>query len=430
MKTHRNRRGVATFWVALTFTTVFAFVGLAVDAGYMVVVAQKLQHAADASALAAAQKVMTDLDGAHQAALDMALVNSGGGQNVELSPNPTNDPNGDVVIGYYDRDTSTFTPTLSSPNAVKVVARRTANSPGGAIPLLFGSVFGVNEAGFQRTAIAMTTPSGGSDAGLIVLNETDPDTLELQGNVIVDIRSTRPGGVGSIQINSNNSNALKVGGSSDIYADEINIVANASRPANKYFSGGWNPGSPLMVDPLAELAPPADWGPNWGTASYGSNDVVTLSPGYYPNGLEVGANAEVTLNPGIYVLGGIGLDISGTGSIQGDDVLFYIVDSGHVYITGNGLVALNPPQSGDYEGLLVWQERGNAASSLVHGNGDFILGGVIYLPSALVEVEGNGDSFGTMLICDKLYVQGSGIVRINMGGEGPIGGDQRIFLVE
>ncbi len=429
MKTHRNRRGVATFWIALTFTIVFAFVGLAVDAGYMVVVAQKLQHAADASALAAAQLVMTDPDGAHQAAIDLALANSAGSQSAALSPNPTNDPDGDIVIGYYDRDTSTFTPTLNSPNAVKVVARRTAGSPGGAVPLLFGSIFGVNEAGFQRTAIAMTTPSGGSDAGLIVLNENDSEVFEVQGNVVVDIRS-QSGGKGSIQINSDDRKAIKAQGNAKIYADELNIVADpANKPASRYYSGEWNPGSPLMPAPLAELPTPTDWGPDYGEVSYSSNDVATISPGYYSGGLEVQGNAVITMNPGIYVIDGKGLNIQGNADISGDGILFYVV-GGKVELQGNGDIVLDPPPSGDYEGLLLWQDADNDEKATVQGNGDLLLGGVIYFPGALVEVEGNGESFGTMLICDKLMVQGNGTVRVNMGGEGPIGGDQRIFLVK
>ena len=430
MKRPRTQRGMVTIWFAVTAVVVIGLAGLAVDAGYSALAIQKLQHAADAAALAATQQLPFGPEAAQQAGIDIALANSVAGQMVQLDFNPDNDPDGDIVIGYYDRDSRTFTPTVDAPNAVKVVARRTDTSLGGRLALAFGAAFGVADISLERYAIAMMANAGGSDAGLIVLNDVGQDVLKVQGSAILDIRSAVPNGVGAIQINSNHADAVHAQGNASILADETYIVANpANRPADKFYQGGWNPNSPFVPDPLADIAPPADWGPVQATGTFGSNEVVTIEPGYYPDGLKIGAGAQVTMLPGIYVIGGSGLDIDGNGNVYGDSVMFYI-DEGAVDIRGTGNLNLTPIDSGDYEGLLLWQARDNTQEGMITGDGGSELDGVLYFPVARVQVEGNGDKFGTRLICDELYVQGNGVIRINFGGSGPIGMDRTVYLVE
>ena len=430
MKRLRTQRGMVSIWFAVTAVVVVGLTGLAVDAGYSVLAMQKLQHAADAAALAAVQQLPLGPEAAQQAAIDIAGANAVAGQAVQLAANPDNLSDGDIVIGFYDQDARTFTPTLTAPNAVKVVARRTNTSLGGRLSLAFGAAFGVPDIGLEKHAIALMANAGGADAGLIVLNESGEDALEVQGSVILDIRSSVVNGTGAIQINSNHPDAVHAQGNAQILADETYIVANpANRPGDKFYEGGWNPGSPLVPDPLADIIPPADWGPVQPTGTFGSNEVVTIEPGHYPDGLTIGAGAEVTMSPGIYVVGGSGLDIDGNGNVYGEGVMLY-VDQGPVDIRGTGNLGLTPMDDGDYEGLLLWQARDNTEVGIITGNGDFELEGVLYFPTARVEVEGNGYKFGTRLICDTLYVQGNGVVRIYFGGSGPIGMDRAIFLVE
>lgn len=430
MKRPRTQRGMVGIWFALTAVVVIGLAGLAVDAGYTALALQKLQHAADAAALAATQQLLFGTEAAQQAAIDIALANSVAGQGVQLNANPNNLPDGDIVIGHYDRDNRTFSPTLEAPNAVKVVARRTDTSLGGRLLLTFGGVVGVTDIGLERHAIAMMANAGGDDAGLIVLNDVGQNVLDVQGNAILDIRSAVPNGVGTIQVNSNHIDAVHAQGNASILADETYIVANpANRPPDKLYSGGWNPGSPMVPDPLAGIVPPADWGPQQATGTFGSNEVATIEPGYYPDGLQIGAGAQVTMLPGIYVIGGSGLDIDGTGNLYGDKVMFYVAE-GKVDIRGTGNLNLTPMDSGDYEGLLLWQARDNTQEGMITGDGGSELDGVLYFPVARVQVEGNGDKFGTRLICNELYVHGSGVIRINFGGSGPIGMDRAIYLVE
>ena len=146
MRKQRRQRGAALVLVLLSLLALIGMVGFAIDWTMIVLTGQQLQAGADASALAAAARMGNSLPGAHQTALDVALENIAARAPIQLAPNPTNDPGGDIVFGVYDRAARVFTPTTTDPNAVKVVARRTEDSPAGATPLFFGHVFGRNTA--------------------------------------------------------------------------------------------------------------------------------------------------------------------------------------------------------------------------------------------------------------------------------------------
>ena len=71
---HRDERGLALAFVALSMTALLTFAALAIDVGYWYTVANKVQKAADAAALAAAPD-MPDLTAATTTATDIARRN-------------------------------------------------------------------------------------------------------------------------------------------------------------------------------------------------------------------------------------------------------------------------------------------------------------------------------------------------------------------
>ena len=117
-KTQTSRRGISLIWTALLTVIMIGFVGLACDVGYGLLVAHQLQNAADASALAGALAMTKGENESRLAAVNIAAANTAGGAAVQLSPNESNDPAGDLVIGRYDRITGEFVPGLTSANAV------------------------------------------------------------------------------------------------------------------------------------------------------------------------------------------------------------------------------------------------------------------------------------------------------------------------
>src|SRR6266498_2406271 len=92
----RNRKGIAAVYIALILVALIAFVGLAIDIGYMYVAKGQLQNGADAAALAGAAKLTgDDLDqkDARRAAWRFACENKAAGERIYIdtpgSQNPT-----------------------------------------------------------------------------------------------------------------------------------------------------------------------------------------------------------------------------------------------------------------------------------------------------------------------------------------------------
>ncbi len=429
MLAKHQRRGIANIWFVIIGLMVIGLVGLAVDAAYLYLAAHRLQNAADAAALAGAQEVRTDAAAAQEAAIRIALANSAAGAPVQLLGNDANVPDGDIVIGQYDRTASQFTPTLSHPNAVKVVARRTENSPGGAVRIFFGSVFGVGQVDVSRSAIAMV--GGGTGAGLITLNEADKSTFQLSGNITLDVRdSTSPDGEGAIQVNSIHEKSLRIDGTAyTLLASEVNVCADNVRdpPEPPQFDGEVNTGVSPIEDPLKDLTPPVNWGPE----QFFTTDKSTLSPGYYPEGLQI-TGGTVTLNPGIYVLDGAGLDIAGNANLIANGVMFYIVNTGEVDLRGTGNIEITPPIEGEpYEGMAIWQAADNTNTAKLRGTEQFTgIEGTLYFPDARVDITGTSDNFGiSQLICDSVEITGTGTLTIHYDGRNQAQG-AKVFLVK
>lgn len=406
--------GVSSIWVAIMLPVLVVFLGVAIDLGYMVWVGQQLQAAADASALAAVPHVRNNIPLTRDTAVALAAHNVAAREAVLLEPNETNAANGDVVVGRFDRGTRTFSPQLNAPNAVKVVARKTQGSLGGPLPLLFGPAFGRNTANITRTAIAML--SGGTGAGLIVLNETERYALEVFGDVDLQIDG------GAIMVNSNHDQAAYFGGNCNTDASAINVVGDV-RVVGQPGIPPVNYADEPMADPLADLPPPT-WDPaaDLGTVNVGGGETVFLEPGFYSGGITIN-NGELHLSPGIYVLDGEGLRILG-GNFYAEGVMFHIVGTGSVYIGGNGVVNISPPDpdvhtypgADTYEGVAIFQARDNTNGGTIIGTSLMNLEGTYYFPSNHMNLSGNATKFGNQLIVDTATVSGNGTLIINYEG--------------
>ncbi|MEX0745882.1 MAG: TadE/TadG family type IV pilus assembly protein [Phycisphaeraceae bacterium] len=429
----RRQRGMALIWVALVLLVLIGIIGLAIDFGYLWWVSQQLQQGADAAALAGTPHVLDDPDAARAAAMQIGAANTVAGTSITLNLNGGNAPDGDIVIGRFDRSTGVFTPTDVAPRAMRVVARRNSESSDGPVGLLFGRIFGVTEANITREAIA--TMEGGTGAGLIVLDPDEPCALHIRGNVFVDVED------GNMQINSTNNRALCVNGNAaDTNAAAINVVGDA-QVNNPNFSDLLNPGADEIPDPLAELPDyPYDTSDPKAVPSTGSP--VTLEPGYYPGGISA-TGGTLNLESGIYVLDGAGLDIGGNTNMYAEGVMFYIVGSGSVQLGGTGHIVVTPSdptpasQGGAahdfegadiYEGVSIFQARSNTNESTIIGTSDLDLQGTLYFPEAHLNLGGTGSGFGNQLIAGTMEIFGTGNLVINYDGRNTAPGSH-VFLV-
>ena len=397
-----RRKGYAVVWVALLAVVLIGLGGLSLDWAYVTLTKCQLQAAADAAALAGVQKLSQGQTEVNNTAVNIASLNKAAKSPVIVVAGV------DVLIGQFDTNTMQFTVTSTSPNAVKVVARRTCGSPGGPVNLLFGPAFGVAAAGASAQSIAMVQNGGGS-AGMLVLDPSASGALNMLVNAKVNVQG------GDIQVNSSDSQAVTVAEGGIVTANNVNIVGKYN------FTDNGGTGSPLhtgvccMSDPLASVPPPTVTN-NLGGVSLSGIQSKTISPGYYPDGISVSDNGSITLNPGIYNIGGNGLHISGNGAMIANGVMLYLSGIAGISLTGNGAVVLTPPTSAtypQYAGISVFQDRANTATDTLGGNANLQLDGAIYLPSAPTTLTGNGGTLGTQLIVNTAKISGNGNVKIN-----------------
>jgi hypothetical protein len=146
---HERERGVALAWAGIFMLVFFGMAALAVDLSYMYLTDGELQDAADAAALAAvgALKEGKNRQQAIDEAVRVARLNHAGGKTVQL------DPARDIVFGDYD--SGVFQREgFNNASAVQVTARRTEESPGGPIELLFARIWGHTTGELQAEAVA------------------------------------------------------------------------------------------------------------------------------------------------------------------------------------------------------------------------------------------------------------------------------------
>ena len=402
MRAFHIRKGYAAIWVAFLVLILTGMAGLSIDWAYVTLTKSQLQAAADAAALAGVQKLTQGQTAVNNTAVNIASLNKAAKSPVAVVAGV------DVLIGQFNTSTMLFTVTSTSPNAVKVVARRTSGSLGGPVSLLFGPAFGVTTAGASAQAIAMVQNGGGS-SGLLVLSPNAPGALTMNGNANVTVQG------GDIQVNSSNAQGVTLTGNGSMAANNVNIVGGYN------FSGHGGTQSPLhtgvapMADPLANVPAPTVSN-NLGGVSLSGNQSKTISPGYYPGGITLSGNGSLTMNPGIYNIGGSGFSVTGNGQVTANGVMLYLSGSASLNMTGNGAVVITPPSAAtypQYAGISVFQDRANTAGDSLTGNGNLQLDGAIYLPAAAVSLTGNGGTFGAQLIANTLRLTGNGNVTIN-----------------
>jgi Flp pilus assembly protein TadG len=162
-------QGATAVIVALCLTMLIGFAALAVDVGYLYATRNELQNTADAAALAGAGFLGSTYAGLTyseqqnytfsradivNAVNTVAGKNKAAGTGVSILDN-------DIIIGTWDPDTRIVTPTLTLPDAVRVIARRdgSAENP---VNTFFARIFGIDNV--DVSAVATAALSGPSMA--------------------------------------------------------------------------------------------------------------------------------------------------------------------------------------------------------------------------------------------------------------------------
>ncbi len=284
------------------------------------------------------------------------------------------------------------------------------------------------------TARSVATAYGaGFPCGIYVLNPTAADALSAGGNGTATVNGA------CIQVNSNNASAAHVNGNALVTSTGTNVnggcVATGGGAA---FIPPCTNGAPVSIDPLLQVpAPTASLPPGNAACSgtppsctiNGSSGSVTLSPGVYGS-ISLGGNSSITLtlSPGTYIFTG-SVNTNGGSALLGTGVTLYFAcpkattpfyqacasgqSGGSLSIAGGNDFQLTAPTSGTYQGVVIFYDRNNIAPMSLAGNGGAAATGTIYAKSSTVSISGNGSSYNSLIVADKLDINGNGATTIN-----------------
>ena len=207
-------------------------------------------------------------------------------------------------------------------------------------------------------------------------------------------------GCGIAVASSDPNQAFKVSGTSTIDATSICVAGGAlvSGLVNFLSATPEENCTPPQDTLIGLQSPPEARRPcnfvNFSLATQGNT--VTLSPGVYCGGITVsGSDNIVNFLPGNYILAGGGFNISGANTLNGTDLLFYNTDSpgtgfGNVDFSGDSTVNLRASRTGDYAGVLFFQDRSQASADSgvkfkVAGTVTTNIDGTVYFPNNEIE---------------------------------------------
>lgn len=424
---------------------------LVVDLGFVMMLRRQEQNAADPAALAAARYIPQGTAGRASmwsAACFYAQQNGFVSQRTD---------NGASCVGGAPTDGSTLT-VFYPPSAnageyagdyayVEVAIRKSNTS-------FLAGVVGITQFNVTSSAVAAWDDGSAGASSLVALEPSDCQAAKLHGGggsggvYIFPATGVDPNSGGFVQVNSTCGQAY---GGNDNCLDGpqggLTIAGGTTITSNTiYIQGGCtvSGGSATISAPIDELAPyvgdplslvrppnPADLptrqcptGPTTSPTNPRTcnvNGTVTLQPGTYYGGWNIGNGTNLTLEPGIYVLAGGGITQNGGLTAASGRVLIYGTDSPACGTGGSassacqqkldfaGTTSLNlrgldkasacPPYGSTgcpYGGLLFWQDAkasgaGTAKANIeLEGSGSLYLEGTIYSAKGEVIISGNG----------------------------------------
>jgi len=361
----RRESGQTLVFVALGMVMLGAILGLAVDIGYMRFVKRQLQTAADSAAIAGAAEVNYG-DVATAAKADAAsngFTDGSNGVTVTVNNPPASGPN-QGLSGYVEVLISKVQPTFF----IRIV-------PGGA-----------TNSTVQARAVAQL----GNAKGCVYSLQSSPGGIQIHHGINVT------------------ASAIGVAGTVNNFG--LQITPTPQR--------GMIPAS----DPLAFLPTQNPGACDFTDVSINSGNQI-LTQGVYCGGIRITGSAAVTFNSGLYITTpngrfNPGLVINSSGTVTGNGVTFYnAAASTSVSITSSGTVSLTAPTSGNYAGILIFQDPANASSAIVEGGYNSTFQGALYFPNLnttlTIDNIGLGAAY-TLVVAGSLAISSH---NINFGGD-------------
>jgi hypothetical protein len=164
-----------------------------------------------------------------------------------------------------------------------------------------------------------------------------------------------------------------------------------------------------VPDPLANVPEPVPSGTNYGILNVTSS--TTIQPGIYAS-LNIAKNVNVTMAPGIYYfssssafpdLGGIfpssgkaGITVNSGATLTGNGVMIYNQSGDNIDFANAGPITLNPPTTGTYMGISIFQPRSDANEVHLISSSNLTVTGTLYAAAGEFDLRPMGSSVFNM----------------------------------
>ncbi len=393
----KDASGSVLVYVGLTSFVLLGSVGLAVDVGHWYGSKRTMQSAADAAAMGGAFA----LGKGDSTIIRMAKS--------DASLNGYDATMGAVVTINHPPSSG---PYAGDMGAVEAIIQQ-------PVPGFFSTLFLDGPTNIAARAVARTTAP---EACVFVLDPSMDGALKIAGSSIVNLDC-------GIQVNSDSPKAFQKTGASCVTATRIAIVGDSNANVAGCTFPGTESAAPYVPDPLAgRVGPPSYSGCDHTDEVHVTTD-TTLYPGVYCGGIQINSSPIVNFEPGLYVVGGTGLQITGSAKVTGEKVTFYLEPlAGTVRgntkvsldVAGTTTVDLSAPELGAYAGILFYQDRNTASkviSKLVGGT-DMSLTGALYFPNTELKFAGGSEVTidEMMIIARQMEFVGNSDVNGEPGG--------------
>lgn len=380
-KLWNDERGNALIIVAASLPLIMGSVGLASDTIQWTLWKRELQRAADSAAIAGVYAKVQSVS--HEAAVARDLEHNNNVNSFTIDTDIENSP----ATGAFTAD----------PMAVRVLlaAQKRLN---------FSSMFMLTPPTIRAAATATIVPTG--DYCVISLESTATTGISVGGTANVDL------GCGMIT-NSTSMDAAVAFGSSDVEASPIAAVGGIDATGNWADNVQLLPFTLAQADPFASIEPPVPSGscPN---VVVNSNQTETLDPGCYGS---MALRGNVTLNAGEYVIDGGNLTVGAQAVISCNGCVFILTSRtastnptsiGSVTVNAGARLNLTAPTTGDYAGILMYQDRRAPTSTSsnyqnhINGNSQSSFQGAFYFPNQQTTFNGTA---GMSTACMQLVAR-------------------------
>ena len=372
----KDKRGNALVLAGAALPLVIGSAGLASDTIQWALWKRQLQRAADSAALAGTY----------------ARVQNNAGQTANQAVTADLADNNHVGFALLNAPVVSFPTSGSWTNGVKVELAVQKK-------LGFSSLF-LSEPPIIRAEGTAATIATGVYC-VVSLIDTGSTGITSTGNSTLNL------GCGMIT-NSTSLSAAVAMGSSQVYATPVAAVGNVP-PSTNWNGAELLPYTVKQEDPYASKNPPTPFGPCQGNAFRLRNnpgntiDRSTDAANSVQCVSEIDINGTLKLGPATYVIDGGNFSAGAQAKISCTGCTIILSNSssgstaqiGTVDINGGAEIKMTAPTSGNYDGILFYQDRraptANNLTNKINGNSDSVMSGAFYFPKQALDINGTAN---------------------------------------